>query len=77
MLFYNPPLTGKPGRPRAAFCKRGHARVANERACVACRRHRERLKYETNEAFRETKKAYQSGYRAAFFAEHGYGIHCS
>lgn len=77
MIFTNPPLTGKAGRPRTTHCKRGHKRVAEETSCVSCRRYRERLKYERNEAFRESKKSYQRDYRAAFYAEHGYGIHCA
>lgn len=44
--------------------------------CVACRRYRERLKYHSNEAFRETKKAYQRQWRKDFFAAHGYW-HCN
>lgn len=77
LLFKNPPLTGKPGRPRSIECKRGHPRVAGEASCVTCRRYRERLKYELDGEFRDKKKTYQQGYREAFFAEHGYGVHCS
>jgi hypothetical protein len=76
MLFYNPPLTGKRGRPRLPQCKRGHDRVPSEKSCIACRRYRERVKYETNSAFRGKKKTYQAEYRAAFITEHGYGVHC-
>lgn len=72
MIFYNPPLTGKAGRPRSPFCKRGHPRVVGEAACVGCRRLRERAKYAANEVFRDKKKAYQSQYRAEFFAKNGF-----
>lgn len=75
-LFYNPPLTGKAGRPRSIVCKRNHPRVAGETSCTACRRFRERVKYAKNEALREKKRTYQKTYRAAFFQEHGYGLHC-
>lgn len=72
LLFVNPPLTGKRGRPRATECKRGHARVPGELSCVACRRYRYRLKYEMDAAFRERKCQYQSAYRKSFFEKNGY-----
>ncbi|WP_454627671.1 hypothetical protein [Bradyrhizobium cenepequi] len=62
----------KAGRPKSTHCKRGHERVSDEKACIACRRLRERWKYQADDAFRGRKVSYQRQWRKDFFAAHGF-----
>lgn len=61
-VFTNPPLTGKPGRPRTTHCKRGHKRSPNIKHCPMCRSLLERRKYAENAKFRARKLAYKQWY---------------
>lgn len=62
----------RPGRPKSAYCKRGHARIRGQKRCVLCRRYRDRLKYQTNADFKRRKIEYQRQWRKDFFVENGY-----
>lgn len=62
----------KVGRPKSTHCKRGHERQPDELSCVACRRFRERWKYESDAVFRQKKLDYQVQWRKDFFAANGY-----
>jgi hypothetical protein len=64
--------TGKAGRPRSTHCKRGHERKPGEKVCIACRRFRERFRYESNPVLRLKKTTYQAQWRKDFFEKNGY-----
>jgi hypothetical protein len=59
-------------RRRSTHCKRGHERVAGEKACKACLRMRYRAKYARDEAFRKRKRAQVNEWRRKFVDANGF-----